>query len=1295
MSPIVLNPHLIDQLLTLRDLAKAGSGASGTAYNNALQQLKETLKLVPKSPQSTVAAAGTQLEPHIIDQLYKGKLPGLDYLTDKYMPPIHVGKGVFVAGKPDVVEMRYDPGLGRYVPSRVVDIKTTYRQNGPGSPSQADFPGTMNTRLQNYIRSTQSAYSTALGVPMQYRMMGFDNPYSIISGKVAPHEAIAGAHRLDSSEIEMPYSELARRAHQAVAFASTLSPDISAALRNRYNSGKNGTILQRQVLDPARSWATDFGYLSPSLKPIYENPGSKYSKLRDALNAAEIDAIAKQQGFENGAKGYFGGPPLDTNQLPGGPEDAIAERARRALNAPGMTDVDKQQAAEAQGFHAIEDMEEVAAKIKMKGSDTYRKNSWSPSENSWDRRIRTAEFSWARKYGELGDNPYSLTTWDWGRHGREEFLERAWSANAIEKSRRNMESFERRRDRIAFSYRKKGDRATANRISQAFSPENLDELVVQFADSDRRAKEIEAAQKLVKKKQDAIDAERLGFEGMRDSKAFSYRMQGDLGSAALIESTRNLDDFRETLIGIADAAREANVETEKITEGDRKREKWGNAFRTMPIYDWARWNSAREEALGNIQSGFSWAPGSSIFNRLTTANQQLYSADVARLQGTLKPLGMTANMLSTGLFASGIGATPLGFGLAAALGGAGLISQGIGNWGEAKIRAEGLETASIGNRIGGAFELGKLGLDVFMKWNSLVMKVALAPLELFGKALRAAVPVVGGLVKAIMGSLGGGHLGAPMLSMTGGVYGDYQASLFGDAWSGSGQGSLWRLYEAQAMRTSGSRAGRLNSEMLLDIALSGGGGASIQDIFFSQEGTAQDRVHRVVNRYADQRPTPFQMGLLANSNPEMAQMVQDLMQFRLTPGNENATYQHMIDPGRLGIAYKTFSSDDYNTYRDQQFAYRAMGQTIDIEKVRLANTLWARFGNDILKLTQSLVSWLADLPANVSLIDVIRNGLADLIEMAAPAFTVIRKGFGEFLIDVVNGIEKLAPTLIPTFIDVFKTISDTGIDFAFDLGRTLWGTFREVLAKFSEISISPKGLKDFFTGKGTLSDIFVKRSVTETPDAKDWHGDYKGKVESSQDIYQDTLTGKWMIGGRIGGLRSYELPTHVAEVAALSHPKAKTWAFNALVGGMNPMAMWAQIEEELEREGKTTEMGPVSSIVASKLNKYDVIGREILSTERQAQVKKQANSLYSTAGEIAMTHMGVAAEGARTTISKIIIETPSADELVLSLAELARGTKKHVNADPRGAEGITREATINVRNLLMGLGSSAVGGQGQ
>jgi hypothetical protein len=1100
MTPIVLNPHLIDQLLKLRDLSTAGSHVSSQAYIDALQQLKETLNLVPRSPQSTQAAAGDIMEPYLIQRLWSNLPSDKRLETGRFMPPIHAGKGIFITGKPDAVIMQHK---GRaWKPIEVADIKTTYRQ-GLNAPSQEDFINkTMGERLQSYIRSTQSAYSTALGVPQSYRMFGFESAADIVGGKVSASEAAVAPYTKSAFDIQMSLAEVKKRAHTAVAFAQTLGPDIWGAIQNRYNKGTNGTVFQKQVMDPARAWVQDYGIMSASMRALLMGGSSKYAELREAMEKAEIEGVIRQQEFDdNNPHKYRGGPKLDTN-LPIGsdPIPGFATPAEeredtiRALqevlstpemyNTPEGLDLAKD-IARGMGVHSTIELDKPEPKIKTKGSDSFRKTSWSPHESSWDRRVRSKELSWQMHYGDQTrypgvDNPWSLTTWDWGSHGRNEFLDRAWQAADIESGLKDQAAFEK----------------------------------------------------------------------TRADKAFSFRLKGDEFSASTIEATDSMENLRDVLIDLAKASRDATDASKRQAEAKEKEKAFFShsvsTLQNIKFYDWTRWNPAREEALSNVQSAFNWMPGSNVLSRMTTSAQQLVSANYQTAKGDWETARNTLGALGAGVLASPVGKTAPGFIASAVLAGGAALSQYIGNRGEAKIRSDGLTASSIGNRYGAIFQAGELGLDAYMKWNSIIMKVALTPLELFGKALKTAVPLVMNLGRAAMGALGGGHLGAPMLSMTGGVYGDYQASLFADAWHGTSQGTTWGMYEAQASRTAGARFGRIDQTMLIDAILSGGG-SMIQSLFFNRSGTSQEQVADIINRYADMKLDRTKMSLLANSNPAIAQAVQDLGQFRLTPGQERATYQHMTDPSRLGIAYAKFDSSQYNEFRDQQFGYRSMLQTIDIEKIRMADTLWKRFGKDVLQLTKSFVSWVADLPKGVSLIDVIRHGLADLLEMSLPLFEQLKGGFAGFLHNVIDGVANLAPTLIPTFTNIFNTISDMGIDLVFTLGETLWSKFRDIVAKFSEIRIDPTALIDALLGKGSLGDIFKRAEITATP-TEDW--DYKSLQRRT---LRDGKTTGWTVNKKVGIWDSpYDINPVGSKMADIVMDYYDQWSKNGAVAMLGP-----------------------------------------------------------------------------------------------------------------------------------------------
>ena len=988
--PIVLNPHLLDAILKVKELSSRG--ASSVGYLQALEDLERSLDLRPRGEQSSHAQAGTILEPELIKKLYPNMQEGVTHKLGTWMPPIKIGSNIVMTGKPDVVVLGPD---GKVI--GVEDIKTTYRQGfKPVSPEA--FPDQVFKRLTSYQNSSQSAYSTAFGVPLKYRMFGYESPYDVIAGK-KPKPLVSR----DSGNIQMPYEAIASRAQQAVEFVKNqMGGKYWEALATRgdkpirTNAGLS-TLFGAQAVQPQDEWKNQ-GLIIPH--------GFEHDDFKDAVLKS---LIVGQEGERRADKEplHFGGVSLNTTPTSEIAEDAAQQQAINeqafAENLSKMSAEGQREYAEKYGItvQTVNDLRKGAHFIGR----TARATSGTPGmETQWERRAKAQ-----RLRADLAGVSPHMNVWS------------RWNAD-----------YGGRQDYIDF-YRQ------------------MEETVY----------------------------EPRAFEQKRHAAEFAARKRGDEEGANIISLTQTTDELEAALIDLAKAAREAK----KAEEAKEKAAPFPKLH--ADFYDFSRWTAARASAWSETSDAFSWLPGRAFWGRLGTSYIQQeqaqtmgWSSKVAGISSAITPLLPLLSLLPGGsLAATGvkIGAT--------ALTGLGSASQIVGNFVEGDIRKQGLLQASMGNRMGAWVGLAQTIAPIAVSYYSLVAKTVLAPLKLFGSALRVAASGLVKLGTGISGVISSGmayELGNPLLSMTGGTYADYQNSMFADLRLGASRGSWNEEVQRFASLQQLGKFGRFNETQLLDTILAGAGDF-IPQLFFQGGGNAFRSIGDIIDAMAAKSPTELNTAALANSFPQIANAVELLRTWQKTHQGGWAEY---TSPETYGIPFTRITDSELDTFREQQMSYGIYKESINIEKVRLASTLWNKFGESVLKLVRSFTAWLAQPETTLQsiatkLLDIAQSLLKELV----PVFDIAKELFVGIGHDVIEMLRVIGPGVYKAFKDVFLDIHDMGIDVFFSLGETIWSSMTEVIRGFSSITFNPNKILDVLAGKATFGDLFaIDQNLTHRPD---------------------------------------------------------------------------------------------------------------------------------------------------------------------------------------------------------------------
>ena len=961
-NPLIFTPSLLSSLKAYDDLIKLNPdyaknpraiGAAPLAVQEKLWAVERNLGMRPPLPQTPEAAAGGRLQQPLQDMLY----PGANDLThsfDQYMPPVRMGEGLYLTGRPDVVEF---DASGR--PLAVRDIKTSFWNR---SSSKADFikgvgEYSAQARIQKYTQGYQNAYGTAFGVPeVTYQGFSYLNPND---------PADAYLHRFEYTGRAPSLKEISNWGSWGLDTLERLGPEYIHALEK-----KSQKVFEPQITQSIKKWA------GRDIAPINFQSNltsSETQMFRDFdLLGAENSQMQERVLDNEVLKSYVPGNPATNTGF------SLENRISRRKEA-----------------HAI-----------MLNNN--------PSQGG-----RAA----GEKMGDISGGPYPPRLWMWNRF---------------------------------INAKLKGDEETAELWRNWDDPEASWSDVAEVATGDYKRRQEQKAQEK--------------FETQRESSVNRYMRSGDAESAGLIAATQSFDELNDVLIKIADSARAA-------TEAEGKRNNYIHGMEAIKPYDWTRWYQARSESWGNIQQSVSWLPRSVTgpIGRMGDAAMQLYGADVSQKKGIYDAI--TKGAMPLGASIGALFPSPIP-GLGAIIGGSlgGLVGAGsqiIGNIGEGQIRSAGMEISSRGNMWGGIF-------TGIASAAQISLKALLLPVDLFGKALKFIIPSILGLGAAIsnlmikgLGSMQ--KLGNPLSAMTNSSYGDYQRSLLMDTMSGMGEGSTSSSVQNMAsMRQGFFNLGRYNQNTLIDAAMLGQ-----FDLFYNnRSGNGYSDYNNMVTKLARQMYGQSEskqmtnMYYLQDIDSALATHVQTLLNQYQNTGSTSMDWGQYNNPRTYNIPFRELSDKEREKYRIDSFGYKAITSSLEIDKIRIASSLWERFGQQVLTWVEGLYNKVANKDPLKDILGYVGEALKNVWGVVVqPILVEGFKGFADFL---KKGVHELAGG-IPSIMEIVKpallNLADTMFKIFWDLSQSIWDTFRTLIANFSDVKISLSGLMDFLRGKGSLADV--------------------------------------------------------------------------------------------------------------------------------------------------------------------------------------------------------------------------------
>lgn len=493
------------------------------------------------------------------------------------------------------------------------------------------------------------------------------------------------------------------------------------------------------------------------------------------------------------------------------------------------------------------------------------------------------------------------------------------------------------------------------------------------------------------------------------------------------------------------------------------------------FYDWTRWNSARQQGLGEIQAAANWVPGSNIFNRFSTAVYQMADASTSKKKGIWDAVGAAAGAAGMfGLF-SGNPFLAIGGGLVNA------ASNIIGSLGEGDIKSKYTTIASKFNMWGTLFEAVK-GI------GGLVTKAIQVPLKLLEAALKAGAVAIG----AVLGTLVSGFnqmnkLGNPLSTLTGGSsYYQYQKSLSADRLSGMQQGSYSGLAQSMSMASHNLMLGQYDEQQLIAAVQAGG----LDYMYFNRGQNTYETTGAFIEKQAseilgmDTASAGARMNQLYTMSPALAQNVQTYMNYLKNP---NAAARAGV---KTGMGFNEFSDmnswfksdkwkisdEDREVYRYQSARVGHMGDRFDIVKMRVASALFDKFGDKVLawaeKLAVAIESFSTGDMDFSGIWNTLREGLSKVAGFIKEVFgPPIRNAFIDMSVGVLEGIKNMIPHLYT----LTSTLLSEGIGLIVQLGKALNETIGNVVMNLMDTEIDFKKMFAAFA-TGDWDGVFTSRS---------------------------------------------------------------------------------------------------------------------------------------------------------------------------------------------------------------------------
>lgn len=828
------------------------------------------------------------------------------------------------------------------------------------------------------------------------------------------------------------------------------------------------------------------------------------------------------------------------------------------------------------------------------------------------------------------------------------------------------------------SFRSKGDIQSANKWRSLMSPD------ASWADVFEQAT------------QDYNTTREQRLADRRERLAVSREIAGDTaGAEAIRGATGSINELNAVLIKLGESSR-------KAADSERRRDNALSAMSSAQPYDWTRWYKARGEAWGNIQQGASWLPGfiTGPGSRFGTAMMQAYGARVSSMKGPYDAFMNGAMPIGAALGSLIPGGTLIGGAMG---GGVSAISQIIGNIGEGRIRAQGLGISSQLNMWGGV-------ADIASSVVGTSLKALLLPLDLFGKALKIAVPSLLGFGAALASTMASGFskmnaLGNPLTSLTGGsTYADFQRSQFADIMSGMGSGSTSSAVQKMASMRQGMMLGRLDTNQMVSAAMLGEFGT----FYNMNAGEGYADYNGMITRFA--RKMHGQTGseqarnmfYLQDIDPTMASHVQTLLQKYAVSKDTSMTWEQYTTPR----VFRDISKERVK-FREENFDYQGMKAAFDIDKIRIASRLWNAFGENVLAWTEELYNMIGSGASFKDIAQYIGSGFRSIWD--ATVGPMLKDGFKDFVQFLRTGLSSLVkalPDLAAAIKPAFMHIADTGFDVIWSLGETIWNTIRGVIVDLGSIRIDPKNIGKFLSGEGTLADVFKLTSApaAETQASQQYVKNATGAMRGSFYDDRDKKRTFYSMNANKPGYYGWFVNTNEAGGAYLESLKGLyDWENQTSFKGLNPRQMdrvqeileinrrsaiankfspaqaFRSLEQGLSEAGFSKLAGSIGAFVDSK--GYDplrktwdaVVGSR---EETRANMHKGIDALFSDRA-VAAAGAGLSTIGNAALNLTVTLVDDSGHVLATIIDKVDQGTSKAIDA----TANLLNRARDNLNNL--------------
>jgi len=493
----------------------------------------------------------------------------------------------------------------------------------------------------------------------------------------------------------------------------------------------------------------------------------------------------------------------------------------------------------------------------------------------------------------------------------------------------------------------------------------------------------------------------------------------------VMEARGRISPKQASELRLIDSYQDLSTSMDNVLIKNEKLTRIYNTLGSMPLYNFDRWVGAIGNQWGGIKGSargvvpdFALAPVSRFgdaFQNMLHASYEPYRRgwNVAKLVGSA----------AGGILGGALTANPMGVGAGMAVGNGAmsLLSNTIGNYGEAKINITGQTLQKQFNLLGGTLSI----LTSSFKLLSNTLKLVTGLFS--GIGVSATAYMASGLNNM-------NSMGFPLTSLSGVSVNNYTGSFMMDRMLQQSRGTTNTAFENFARQKSNLMSmGVVDSNRLVAAARLG----ILNNVYFSN-GPTDKAYMNSVNHVAGlirsgAGNSQDIMNWVEQVDPTMSKAVQKMLSLNLTDVAD------LMTPKIRGIRYRNITEGEQSRFDWDQYEYGAVKQSMGFSKMRITDVLWRSFGktlygglNDVMdELAQG--NWkTAFETAKKALSDTWSSikqtffGNKDLSmgDLADKIFEPFQIGGKQFVSNIIGAFTQGALSIV----DIWSSVIDTMID---------------------------------------------------------------------------------------------------------------------------------------------------------------------------------------------------------------------------------------------------------------------------